>query len=277
MYFCIRDDDTSYFTSPEELESAYGEISRLGPVSLAVVPFCRAGSSKGVPAAHRMRWSVHPLHENGPLVDYLREGMSQGRFEVMLHGYNHDVPDALPEFVGGENLRQKVADGRHYLEDVLGTTVKVFVPPHNAIGRRGLQAIAEEGLHLAGTAGVRAGWPLLSRKTWRTWRRLRRWRRTGAVGVPWTLDLGDHREIPGVSITPASSFHQNETMLKEALAKGAVFCAATHYWELEAPSLHASDCRVGEHLRRLVDRAMDDPRLVWRTVGGVVTEDCVSL
>ena len=25
MYFCIRDDDTSFFTSPDDLEHAYGE------------------------------------------------------------------------------------------------------------------------------------------------------------------------------------------------------------------------------------------------------------
>lgn len=68
MYFCIRDDDTSFFTSPEELERAYGDIVRWGPVSLAVVPFHRAGTSKGVPEKFRGRWTVHRLHENQELV-----------------------------------------------------------------------------------------------------------------------------------------------------------------------------------------------------------------
>src|SRR6478672_9764987 len=111
MYFCIRDDDASFFTSPEELESAYGEISRRGPVSLAVIPFCRAGTSKGVPEAHRGRWSVHPLHENKGLVDYLRQGIREGRFEAMLHGYHHDEPNGIAEFVGASDLRRKVAEG----------------------------------------------------------------------------------------------------------------------------------------------------------------------
>ena len=47
MYFCIRDDDTSFFTSPEELERVYGQISQLGPVSLAVVPFIGQELVKG--------------------------------------------------------------------------------------------------------------------------------------------------------------------------------------------------------------------------------------
>ena len=56
MYFCIRDDDTSFFTSPEELEHAYGEVTQWGPVSLAVIPFCRAGLSKGVTG--EFRWAM---------------------------------------------------------------------------------------------------------------------------------------------------------------------------------------------------------------------------
>ena len=42
MYFCIRDDDTSFFTSPDELELAYGEIMKHGPVSLAIIPFLQS-------------------------------------------------------------------------------------------------------------------------------------------------------------------------------------------------------------------------------------------
>ena len=98
MYFCIRDDDTSFFTSPEDLERVYGEVSQWGPISLAVVPFHRAGTSKAVPDKFRGRWSVHPLHENQPLVDYLRMGISTGRFEIMLHGYYHDELHGRPEF-----------------------------------------------------------------------------------------------------------------------------------------------------------------------------------
>ena len=58
----------------------------MGPISLAVVPFHRAGTSGAVPKKFRGRWSVHPLPENQPLVDYLRTGIAQGRFEIMLHG-----------------------------------------------------------------------------------------------------------------------------------------------------------------------------------------------
>jgi len=271
VYFCIRDDDTNFFTTPEDLEHAYGEISQLGPVSLAIIPFCRPGTNNAVPATFQDRMSTHPLHKNRPLVEYLRDGISRGRFEAMLHGFHHDEEHGKPEFSQGSDLASRVTEGRKYLEDLLGTTIRVFVPPHNTIGRQGLRAIAREGLHLGGTAGVRGGWPLTSPTTWSLWCRLYHRRKSGGLGVPWVLDLGDHYEIAGNPVTPGSSLQRNEGIFDHALALGGVFCAATHYWELDTSSLDASGLTVGEHLRKLITRALSDPRVVWRTVGEIVS------
>jgi hypothetical protein len=271
MLFCIRDDDTSFFTSPDDLERAYGEIARWGPVSLAVVPFHRAGTSKGVPENARGRWSVHPLHENEPLVEYLRSHIASGRFEVMLHGYHHDEHDGRPEFTGRHDLDRRVAVGRRYLEELLGTTIRVVVPPRTAIRRHGLRADARSGLHLGGTAGLRGGWPLTARETWSAWHEVRRWTKQGGQGLPWVLDLGDHREIAGQPITPAARHLENEAAFKRALALDGVFCAATHYWELDASSHHVGAPTVRDQLRRLVDLAMCDARVTWRSVGDVVS------
>jgi hypothetical protein len=271
VYFCIRDDDTSFFTSPDELERAYAQVTKHGPVSLAIIPFCRAGTSRWLPEPYRGRWSVHPLDENKALVQYLRQGIADGRYEAMLHGYHHDEADVQREFVSGAGLGHKVRDGKRYLEELLHTTIRVFVPPHNAIGRKGLEAISQEGLHLGGTAGVRSGWPVLSRATWVTWVRLRKWHVSGGSGIPWVLDLGDHREIAGNPVTPASSPKRNEMVFENAMKLGGVFCAATHYWELDLPSRHPDTQSVGEHLHRLIERAKSDPRVVWCSVGDILT------
>ena len=277
MYFCIRDDDTSFFTSPEELERAYGEIAGWGPVSLAVVPFHRAGTSKGVPEKFRGRWTVHPLHENRELVQYLRSNVASGRFEIMLHGYYHDELTGQFEFTDGNDLAERVATGRKYLEDLLSTRIRVFVAPRNTIGRRGLRTLVAEGLHLAGATGVRTGWSPLKRKTWRLWLHLRRWRKNGGIGVPWILDLGDHREIPGNAVTPSASFKRNKAAFEMALKMNGVFCLATHYWELGVPSVYPGDPTVGEHMNYLVDRARSDPDILWRTVGDVVSDCAVVI
>lgn len=133
MYFCIRDDDTSFFTVSDDLERAYGEITKWGPVSLAIIPFCKAGTIKGVPWKCRRQWSTHPLHKNRELVQWLRKGITASRFEPMLHGYYYDEEDRLFEFIGADDLARRVSVSRKYLEDLLGAAIRVFVPPRNAI------------------------------------------------------------------------------------------------------------------------------------------------
>jgi len=270
MHFCIRDDDTNFFTAPDDLERAYGEITKVGPVSLAIIPFCRAGWNKAVPEKLRGRWSVHPLHENQTLLSWLRDSIAEGRFEAMLHGYHHDDEQCQWEFAGGNDLARKVSDGRKYLEDLLGAPVRVFVPPHNAIGRQGLKAIAREGLHLGCTAGVRSGWSPLSPKTWTTWLHLRRWRAGGGVGIPWVLDLDNHREIAGNPITPASKLKQSLRRFDEANGVDGVFCAATHYWELDQPTEDPDSRTVGEHLQKLIQQVLANPKIRWQSVGDIL-------
>jgi hypothetical protein len=271
VQFCIRDDDTSFFTSPDQLERAYGDVTQYGPISLSIIPFCRAGHSLGVPEKFRGRWSIHPLHENVDLVRWLRTNIAAGRYEAMLHGYHHDVPDSRREFAGGAHVMRRITEGRGYLEDLLDAPVRVFVPPHNAIGSQGLRAVARDGLHLGCVAGLRSGWTPFSPTTWATWIRVHRWRASGGTGIPWILDLGDHREIAGNPITPSSSLRHNETIFEHAMKLGGVFCAATHYWELDAPSMQPDTGTVGEHLRRLIERAKSDRRVMWRSVGEILT------
>jgi len=275
LQFCIRDDDTSFFTTPEQLEAAYGAVNRWGPVSLAVIPYCRAGTSRGVPASMRGRWTVHPLHENAALVQYLRAAVAEGRFEIMLHGYWHDEPHGRPEFAAGQDLGRRVAEGRRYLEELLHTHIRVFVPPHNTIGSDGLKAIAQNGLHLGCTAGIRSGWSPLAPRSWQTWLRLRQWRRRGEAGVPWVLDLADHREVYGVPVTRSSRCEEQDAAFESARRIGGVFCAATHYWELDTPGATGQPS-VGEQLQRLIERARSVPAVRWRSVGDILTGGSVT-
>ena len=88
--------------------------------------------------------------------------------------------------------------------------------------------------------------------------------------MPWVLDLGDHREIAGNAVTPLSKSRTNEARFAAAVELRGSFCAATHYWELAAPSLDPAEPRVGEQLRILIERARTSPQVEWRSVGEVV-------
>jgi hypothetical protein len=86
------------------------------------------------------------------------------------------------------------------------------------------------------------------------------------------LNLMDHHAIPGNAVTPVASFAVNKAVFEDTLRIGGIFCAATHYWELNTPSLIEHELRVGEHLRYLVDRARADDRVIWKSVGDIVSD-----
>src|SRR5438034_6624971 len=52
MKVAIRDDDTSYFTTPEALDRVYGDVWDRIPVCLAVVPFAIGYEQPGIPREH---------------------------------------------------------------------------------------------------------------------------------------------------------------------------------------------------------------------------------
>ena len=90
LTFCIRDDDTNYFTTPEALESAYSALWDEGPISLSVVPFHKGCRTNGIPSEYWNTGEVYPLEDNRDLVRYLRKQIKKNRIEVMLHGYHHE-------------------------------------------------------------------------------------------------------------------------------------------------------------------------------------------
>jgi hypothetical protein len=156
---------------------------------------------------------------------------------------------------------------------LLETRIRVFVAPRNGIDGDGLRAVAGAGLHFSGVGGVRSGWPLLRCRTWTLWYRLRKWRMGGGLGTPWVLDLGDHRELPGVPVTPTSLFEASKAIFETAASVGGVFCLATHYWEGAAASGRTGEPAVCEQLSYFINRARSDASVIWKSVGDVLSAD----
>jgi predicted deacetylase len=271
LTFCIRDDDTGFFTTPDQLERAYGEIWSHGPVSLAVVPFQKGVRTKGIPPAFRETGEVYPLEHNSELVRYLRRRIRQGRIEVMLHGYHHEDFGRGPEFVAAPDLAGKARKGKEYLEGLLETRVRVFIPPHNTISRRGLKAVAAAGLHLGMLAGLRLAWPLSSGLSWRNWWRVKRFTRRTGWSYPWVVDQGDHREVMAHAVTPHSELSRLQAEMAEAVRCQGVFCLAAHYWEFDVPHALVGGVSVREQMSRMVETARSFPEMRWVSLGEVLS------
>lgn len=263
MQFCIRDDDTNYFTNPDELELAYQDFWRYGPISISITPFQKGCKTKAVPAKYQLTGEIYPIDENIELVNYLRKKLRQGHIEIMLHGYHHEDIDGNPEFVKGRNLREKIDNGKLYLEQLFKTQIQVFVPPHNTISREGLRAVVSAGLQLGILAGIRYTWPLFSSHSWRNWWRIRRW----GQYYPFVVNMGDHYELQGNSVTPSSNLQDLITNMKIAARSNGVFCLATHYWEFGSLGYQVNPVSVRQQVEELVRMAQAYEYTQWVSLG----------
>jgi hypothetical protein len=257
LKFAIRDDDTSFFTQPEQLRRPYEGIWERVPISLSVVPFHGRTRSESLPAEY---WSgdkqLYPLGENKELVSFLREQTAKKRLSVTMHGYSHvDEPDGY-EFETGSDLERKVREGKRYLEEVLGVTVRAFVPPNNALSAAGYRAVTKAGLDIVQIVPFRPerrqlqlrDLPVLARVV--TSRFV--WKHPYPY-YPHVLDFGDHREVAHHSLTPSVYLQKRLADLEFCHRRGGVYVLATHYWELEQKTKDGVMLR--EAIQRLVKRA----------------------
>jgi predicted deacetylase len=241
MKVAIRDDDTSYFTAPDALERVYGDVWDRVPICLAVVPFAIGYEQAGIPPAHWHSGESFALERNVALVAFLRELIRSGRVTIALHGHTHQNGSNGSEFQTGTDLSERVRDGRLYLEGLLGCRISVFVPPHNALSKRGLAAVTAAGLNILGSfLSFRPSMRSWDGRTAANWWAIQRYRRaTGRTRrdplvYPRPLRYARHSEFGCHSLVPGTTLDLLLRNFDEAQRFGGHFCLATHYWEVDA-------------------------------------------
>lgn len=240
MKVAVRDDDTCYFTTPAALERVYGGIWNDVPVCLATIPFAKGYRSPAVPREFWDSGEAFALDKNAAVVDALRNHLESGRVTIALHGYTHeDFPDGW-EFQAAPDPERRVRDGRRYLQELLQTSISLFVPPHNALSKRGLAAVADTGLNLLGSfLSFHPRHRRWDDRTLANWWRIQRYRiRTGRARAdrlvyPFALRYRTHAEFGCHSLVPGTTREELQRGFDEARDLGGDFCIATHYWEVD--------------------------------------------
>jgi predicted deacetylase len=253
MKVAIRDDDTCYFTAPAELERVYDDVWHDVPVCLATVPFAVGYERVGIPRPFWQSNEAFALDRNAELVAALRELIASRRASVALHGYTHqDFPTGF-EFQAAPDLERRVDEGLAYLTALVGS-ITVFVPPHNALSKRGLAAVARAGLNILGSfLSFRPSMRAWDARTLGNWWRVARFRKsTGRTRAdrfvyPHVLRYATHAEFGCHSLVPGTTLADLVDGFEEARRAGGDFCLATHYWEV-------SDA-MKDVLRRFLDHA----------------------
>jgi hypothetical protein len=255
MRFAIRDDDTSYFTRPDDLEMLWGEFLPHLPVSLAIIPQTVETIHRGDVSRFCQGARQFPLQDNPELVDWLRAKIRKGSVGVMCHGYSHEYRRVSTsrleqEYIWKpyERLRRETAEGRLLLERTLGCPINTFVPPGNGISRAGLDAVRASFQNVLTTLPLRRpqdlywDWVHLSAYARRLYFQVRY-----GIANPFGEHLRGLRLIPSVSVTGRATWEDIRAKLLLCHRLGADFIAAVHYWEV--------DCRLKDLLWRLVDLA----------------------
>jgi len=139
-------------------------------------------------------------------------------------------------------------------------TISTFVPPHNALSRRGLQAVDRAGLNVLGSfysfRPDKKPWgPSTFKATLRNYLRISAHRRrTGRsrhqrLIYPWPLRYNRHAEFGCQPLVPRTTLDELLSAFEEARRFGGDFCLATHYWEIDDRLAGMLDALV-EHAER---------------------------
>ena len=260
MKVAIRDDDTSYFTTPDALTAVYADVWDRAPVCLAVVPFAIGYEQRGIPREHWHSGESFPLERNPALVTFLRGLIRSGRATIALHGCTHqDFPDGY-EFEAAPDPGDRVRRGRAYLESLLDCRISVFVPPHNALSKRGLAAVSSAGLNILGSfLSFRPSMRPWEPRTLGNWWAVQRYRRATGRGrrdplvYPHVIRYATHAEFGCHSLVPGTTSDALARAMTEAQRAGGDFCLATHYWEI--------DSALKQVMRAFLDVASQQPRV----------------
>jgi hypothetical protein len=236
-YF-IRDDDTSFFTTEEDLTRAYNGIWEYGPISLAVIPYCVYTEKNGNKEFFKQDNSKeYFIGNNKSLVSFLRNKIAENKVNIMLHGYNHyyyplkskQYPFGIPEFIHSKNQYELIKRGKNDLEELFNVDIKWFIPPSNAVKAETINACDRLNLNI----------PLVLNLKDRFFSTLlnspaafidNRVNRHSALNKP--LLFRNHKEILCTSYTSVTDFDSSYVKKQENMV------IATHYWELlEFPHL----------------------------------------
>jgi hypothetical protein len=254
----IRDDDTCYFTRPEVLRRVYDDVWDRIPICLATVPYAIGYQRPGIPPEHWHSGEAFALERNGDLVALLQDALTARRVTIALHGYTHqDYPEGY-EFQAAPDPERRVREGLAYLEAALQTRISIFVPPHNALSKRGMSAVSSAGLNLLGSfLSFRPSLRPWDARTPANWWRVRRYRastgrrKSDRFVYPFVLRYASHAEFGCHSLIPSTTLDELVAGFEEARQAGGDFCLATHYWEV--------DDRMKDVLRRFLDHAERTP------------------
>lgn len=242
--FAIRDDDTCFYTVPDELRRVYADVWRVAPVTLACVPHVSPEADVLAPVASDAT-DHRSIAEADELVSFLRDRLRAGVADIALHGYDHALYEGAPEFVSAPNLESRIRRGRHTLEGAFDCDVSVFVPPHAQLSARGVRAVSRAGMDVGREYGPKPRELQMDPRWSFTYARMVVFylRYGHRYRYPTTLDYGTHRELYCHRLADDTSLDWLIEAFEYVAEHDGVFALSTH-----APELSSTGVRKLQHI-----------------------------
>lgn len=154
MKIVLRDDDTCFYTDPEELECAFQGLSNI-PISLSLIPYAAYEHAGTFPYVKKHQIAEYAdILGNQSLVEYLTNQVQQLRFELMLHGIHHEYRknsknqwETEMRYNSEKEIFDGVLSGKKHLEQAFGVNISTFIGPSNDISSACVKTIDNLGLH----------------------------------------------------------------------------------------------------------------------------------
>lgn len=254
MKVAIRDDDTSYFTTLSELQEAYDFLDANDCVSLSLVPFSVPIHRDDVfPYGKDIEYGYYDIEKNKELIEWLRNGQKNGRYDCLLHGFSHEYKQidgkwfAEMKWKDEQRIFQEMQLGKNHLENLLDCSIKVFVAPNNSIDKKAITAIEKLRMNYSGIIGVNDR--KISFKYIKNF--IIRWafRFVRKVQYPGLLDYGKHKELSAYTLDNYERLINEYTLCKRL---NKPFVIYTHYWQLN------TDAKVKLLLERVYEYIKKD-------------------
>lgn len=232
MYIAFRDDDTSYFTKPEDIEKAYDFLEGDEPISLSVVPFTIPIHKDDVfPYGKNIEYGFYDVKDNRELCDYLKENVASGKIDVLLHGYSHEYKKidnqwlAEMKWKSSQQLDEELRKGKEHIERIVDYSIKVFVAPNNVMDKKAISVIEDLKMDYSGIIMLK------DRKITAKYivNCLKRWlvRLLYKIPYPGILDYGTHKELVAYSL---DNYERLVYEYEQCKKRNMPFVVYSHYW-----------------------------------------------
>lgn len=238
----VRDDDISYFTQPEDLEKVWSNLYGKVEIIFAITPFMvelKECEIKGREYKYHQLGNVeHDIFLNNSLIGYLKRLISKGYIKIAMHGYNHRyILDSNKNLIAEYSvndlnlLTEKTIKGRQHIEKIFNQEIDIFVPPDNAIGKCGLQAIRTAGFKkVLRTFPIRIFDAKITKKTIQHWMERVKFRIIFKIVYSKPIYNGFTEEI-ACYLYKGQSIEKLKEDFKIYKKYDLPFIIATHYWE----------------------------------------------